>query len=115
MTLAAVKLNHNYQDYARALFDFNRMSFRNSIQGYHVMRMVAYLAAAAPATKTGAAPVSAQRPAASQRPAPAPVASAIKPLDTILIYAAAVAGLVAVGGVVWVFLTLKGVVENFTS
>ncbi len=33
----------------------------------------------------------------------------------MLIYAAAVAGLVAVGGVVWVFLTLKGVVENFTS
>ncbi len=33
----------------------------------------------------------------------------------MLIYAAAVAGLVAVGCVVWVFLTLKGVVENFTS
>ncbi len=71
--------------------------------------------AAAPATKSGAAPVSSQRPAPVQRPASAPSSSSIKPLDTILIYAAAVAGLVAVGGVVWVFLTLKNVVEGFNS
>ena len=72
-------------------------------------------AAAAPATKSGAAPVSSQRPAPVQRPASAPAASSIKPLDTILIYAAGVAGLVAVGGVVWVFFTLKNVVEGFNS
>jgi hypothetical protein len=72
-------------------------------------------AAAAPGTKTGAAPVSGQRPAAAQRAVAPAAASSIKPLDTILIYAAAVAGLVAVGGVVWVFLTLKNVVENFSS
>lgn len=71
--------------------------------------------AAAPGTKSGAAPVSSQRPSAAQRPAAAPVSSSIKPLDTILIYAAAVAGLIAVGGVVWVYLTLKNVVENFSS
>ena len=73
-------------------------------------------AAAAPA-KTGAAPTAAQKPApapAAARPA-APVVPSIKPLDKILIYSAAVAGLVAVGGVVWVFLTLKNVVENFSS
>ncbi len=73
-------------------------------------------AAAAP-TKTGAAPVAAQRPApVQQRSAPpAPVVAGIKPLDTILIYAAAVAGLVAIGGATWVFITLKNVVENFSS
>jgi len=72
-------------------------------------------AAPAPGTKTGAAPISGQRPAAAQRAVAPAAASSIKPLDTILIYAAAVAGLVAVGGVVWVFLTLKNVVENFSS
>ena len=36
-------------------------------------------------------------------------------LDKVLIFSAAVASLVAVGGVVWVFLTLKNVVENFQS
>jgi hypothetical protein len=71
-------------------------------------------AAAAP-TKTGAAPVAAQRPVPVSRPAPAPATPAIKPLDTILIYAAGVAGLLAVGGVVWVFVTLKNTVENFSS
>ena len=70
---------------------------------------------AAPATKTGAAPVSTQRPAAMQRPAAAPAASSIKALDTILIYAAGIAGLVAVGGVAWVWYTLKNVVEGFSS
>jgi len=39
----------------------------------------------------------------------------IKPLDKILIYAAGVAGLAAIGGVVWVFLTLKNTVETFSS
>ncbi|HXA44471.1 MAG TPA: hypothetical protein VNZ25_03115 [Candidatus Angelobacter sp.] len=72
-------------------------------------------APAAPATKSGAAPVSSQRPAPVQRSVPASASSSIKPLDTILIYAAGVAGLVAVGGVVWVFVTLKNVVEGFNS
>lgn len=66
--------------------------------------------------KTGAAPVA---PAAAAKPGPvasraaAPVVPAIKTLDKVLIFSAAVASLVAVGGVVWVFLTLKNVVENF--
>jgi hypothetical protein len=72
-------------------------------------------AAAAPATKTGSAPTAAQRPAPVQRSTSAPAPAAIKTLDTILIYAAAVAGLIGVGGVVWVFLTLKNVVEGFSS
>jgi len=57
----------------------------------------------------------AQRPAPVQRSTSAPAPAAIKTLDTILIYAAAVAGLIGVGGVVWVFLTLKNVVEGFSS
>src|SRR5271163_1079670 len=65
-------------------------------------KMAAAPAAAAPATKTGAAPASAQRPAPVQRSAAAPAPSSIKTLDTVLIYAAAVAGLVGVGGVLWV-------------
>jgi hypothetical protein len=73
-------------------------------------------AAAAPAAKTAAAPAAAQ-----QRPAPvatrtaAPVIPSIKTVDKILIFAAAVASLAAVGGAVWVFLTLKNLVENFQS
>jgi hypothetical protein len=66
-------------------------------------------------TKTGAAPVSSQRPAPAPRPTAAPVVPSIKTLDKALIYAAGVAGLAAVGGVVWVFLTLKNVVESFSS
>ena len=50
-----------------------------------------------------------------QRPAAAPAAPAIKTLDKVLIFSATVASLAAVGGVVWVFLTLKNVVENFSS
>lgn len=65
--------------------------------------------AAAPAP--GAAPA-AQRPAAAAPRSAAPAVAAIKPLDKILIYGAAVASLVAVGGVTWVFLTLKNIVEN---
>ena len=74
-------------------------------------------AAAAASPKTAAAAPAAQpRPAATtQRPAAAPVVPAIKPVDKILIYAAAVASLVAVGVSVWVLVTLKNVVEQFTS
>jgi len=79
-------------------------------------------AAAAPAAaapKIGApaaAPASAQRQASSPRPGALPAApTAIKQVDKILIYSAAVASLVAVGGAVWVLLTLKEVVENFSS
>jgi hypothetical protein len=71
-------------------------------------------AAAAPAA---AAPATGQRPApAAPRPAVAPAAAAsIKTLDKALIFSAAAASLIAVGGVVWVFLALKGIVENFSS
>jgi len=75
-------------------------------------------AAAAAAPAKGAAPAATsaqQRPAAMQRPAAAPVVPTIKTLDKILIYSAVVTSLAAVGGVVWVFLTLKNVVENFSS
>ena len=69
--------------------------------------------AGVPAPKTGttaAAPTAQQRPApVAQRPAPVPT---IKALDKILIYSAVVASLLAIGGVLWVFLTLKNVVEN---
>lgn len=74
-------------------------------------------AAAAPApARAGAAPAAGQRPApAAQRPLPSAAIPTIKPLDKALIYAAAVCSLIAVGGVVWVFLTLKSTVENFIS
>ncbi len=72
------------------------------------------VAAAAAPTKTGAAPVAAQRPAPVSRPA-AVIVPSIKPLDKILIYAAAVASLAAIGVVTWVFLTLKSTVETFNS
>jgi hypothetical protein len=83
--------------------------------------------AAAPATKTAAAPVAttapvkgtaptaAPRPAAMQRPTAVPAAASIKTLDKVLIYTATVVSFAAVGGVVWVFLTLKNAVENFSS
>jgi len=70
-------------------------------------------AAAAP-TKTGAAPVAAQRPVPVSRPVVA-VVPTIQPLDRILIYAAAVASIIAVGVVGWVFYSLKNTVETFTS
>ena len=82
---------------------------------------VAAPAAPAAAPKAASAPVAgpapaAQRPAAvAPRPAVAPAAPAIKQLDKILIFSAAFASLVAVGGAVWVLLTLKGIVENFSS
>jgi hypothetical protein len=70
--------------------------------------------AAAPA-KPGAAPVAAPKGAPIAQRAAAPVVPSIKTLDKVLIFSAAFASLVAVGGVVWVFLTLKNVVENFSS
>jgi hypothetical protein len=78
-------------------------------------RAAAPAAVAAP-TKTGAAPTAAQRPAPvpAQRPVAA-VIPTIKPLDKILIYTAAVTSLIAVGGTLWVFLTVKNLVENFSS
>jgi hypothetical protein len=78
------------------------------------LRTAAAPAAAAP-PKTGAAPVAAQRPATIAQRASLPVVPTIKTLDRALIYSAAVASLIAVGGVVWVFLALKNTVENFTS
>jgi hypothetical protein len=75
---------------------------------------VAAPAAAAAPTKTGAAPVAAQRPAPVQRTA-APIVPSIKPLDRILIYTAAVASIIAVGAVGYVFWTLNNLVNNFTS
>jgi hypothetical protein len=69
-------------------------------------------AAPAPAlSKSAAAPAAAQSPAPiAQRSAP--VVPSIKAFDKILIYTAFVASLVAVGGMVWVFLTVKNIVEN---
>jgi hypothetical protein len=79
-------------------------------------------AAASAATARGtaapaaAAPGTGQRPApAASRPAVASAAPSIKTLDKALIFSAAVASLVAVGGVAWVFLALKNIVENFSS
>jgi hypothetical protein len=69
--------------------------------------------AAAPAPTSGPATASSRPTATVPRPAAAP--AAIKQLDKILIFSAAVASLVAVGGAVWVLLTLKNVVENFSS
>jgi hypothetical protein len=66
--------------------------------------------------KSAAAPAAAQRPvSAVKRPAAASAVPTIKPLDKALILSAAVASLVAVGGGVWVFFTLKSVVKNFSS
>jgi hypothetical protein len=45
----------------------------------------------------------------------APVIPTIKTIDKVLIIAAAVASLAAVGGAVWVLITLKNLVENFQS
>ncbi len=70
--------------------------------------------AAAPAAK-GAAPAAAAKSPAPMQRAAGPVVPAIKTLDKVLIFSAAVASLAAVGVVVWVFLTLKNNVETFTS
>jgi hypothetical protein len=71
--------------------------------------------AAAPAAKTAAAPTAQLRPAPVATRTAAPVIPSIKTLDKVLIYVALVASLAAVGGAVWVFLTLKNLVENFQS
>jgi hypothetical protein len=77
-------------------------------------------AAAAPkaaAPRAGAAPAApaAQRSAPAQRSAVPAAVPALKTLDKALIFSAAVASIVAVGGVVWVFIILKNTVENFNS
>jgi hypothetical protein len=76
--------------------------------------------AAAPkaaAPKAGAAPAApaAQRSAPAQRSSVPAAVPALKTLDKALIFSAAVASLLAVGGVVWVFITLKSTVESFNS
>ena len=83
-----------------------------------VLRAASSAAPSPAPAKPGAAPVAsaaAQKPAPMAQRAAAPVVPSIKTLDKILIFSATVASLVAVGGVVWVFLTLKNVVENFSS
>ena len=72
---------------------------------------VASAPTAATAAK-GAAPTAQQRPAPVATRTATSAAPSIKTLDKILIFTAAVASLAAVGGVVWVFLTLKNLVEN---
>jgi hypothetical protein len=79
------------------------------------LRTAAAPAAPAAAAKSGAAPTAAQKAAPVAQRAAAPVVPSIKTLDKVLIFSAAFASLVAIGGVVWVFLTLKNVVENFSS
>jgi hypothetical protein len=70
-------------------------------------------AAAAPA-KAPAPATAQQRPVAMQRPAAAAGAPSIKTLDKVLIFTAAVAGLVAVGFNAYIFFfVLKPLVENF--
>jgi len=66
-------------------------------------------AATAPRTSTAAAPVSQARPApAAQRAVSA--APTIGALDNILVIAAALAGLFAVGTVVWMYMILKNAI-----
>ncbi len=80
------------------------------------LRTAAAPAAAAPAAPAkGAAPVAAQKSVPAAQRAAAPGVPTVKTLDKVLIFSAAVASLAAVGGVVWVFLTLKNLVENFQS
>jgi hypothetical protein len=69
-------------------------------------------AAPRPATAAAAAPVAQPRPApAPQRTAPAG-APTIGALDRILVIAAAVAGVLAVGTVVWMMLILKNAIAS---
>jgi hypothetical protein len=70
-------------------------------------------AAAAPAP--AAAAPKAAAPRAGAAPAAPAAEPALKTLDKALIFSAAVASIVAVGGVVWVFIILKNTVENFNS
>ena len=77
--------------------------------GSPALRSTASAAAPRSAAAAPAAPA-AQRPAA-QRPAAAP-AGAISQLDTILILAAAVVALIAVGTTVWMMLMLNAAVSS---
>ena len=83
-------------------------------------------AAAAPALRTAAAPAAAapakglatataqQRPTTMQRPAAASAAPAIRTLDKVLIFTAAVAGLAGVGFNFYIFFfVLKPLIETF--
>jgi hypothetical protein len=70
--------------------------------------------AAAPAAK-GAAPTAAQKPTPAAQRSAAPVVPSIKTIDKVLIFSATVTSLAAVGGVVWVFLTLQKIVQDFSS
>ena len=80
------------------------------------LRTAAAPAAAAPAAPTkGAAPTAAQKPSPVAQRTTTTVVPSIKTLDKVLIFSAAVASLAAVGGVVWVFVVLKNLVENFQS
>jgi hypothetical protein len=79
------------------------------------LRTAAAPAAHAAAPAKGAAPAAANKPAPVAQRATAPVVPSIKTLDKVLIFSATVTSLAAVGGVVWVFLTLKNVLENFSS
>lgn len=67
-------------------------------------------AAAAAPRATAAAPATQPRPAPAQRTAPAGPPT-IGALDQILIIAAAVTGVIAVGTVVWMFLILKDAIS----
>ncbi len=79
------------------------------------LRTAAAPAAAAAAPTKGAAPVAAAQKGAPIQRAAAPIVPSIKTVDKVLIFSACVASLAAIGGVTWVFLTLKNVVENFSS
>ena len=71
-------------------------------------------AAAAPRTAapTTAAPATAARPTATPKPAPAAAAPALGSLDQMLIMAAGVVGLIAIGTVVWMLLILNSAVAS---
>jgi hypothetical protein len=76
----------------------------------HALRTAAApVAQAAASAKPGAAPA-AQRSALYQRQPAVPV---IQTLDKVLIFAATVAALAAVGGATWILLTLNKLVEEF--
>jgi hypothetical protein len=79
------------------------------------LRTAAAPAAPAP-TKVGATPTGAQKPVPVAQRATAPVVPSLKTIDKVLIFSAAVAGLVGFGYnfYVWYFV-LKPVVENFQS
>ncbi len=72
-------------------------------------------AAAAPVKAGVGAPVAATKAAPMAQRAAAPIVPTIKPMDKALIFAAAVTSLIAVGGVTWVFVTLKNTVETFQN